>query len=664
MSESELPAEQVAKTSTVINGVRIDGTGFLEAISVALSPGLNCIIGARGTGKTSLLELIRYAVGREPSDPTKAASYADLIRAALGKSGSVEIDVTRSSGERMTIWRSVNSSQHRVTERGSQDLLDVEWPPFSRYEIALFSQDELEDVAVDPHARREVLDSFCGREIDGLRDEISETMRRLEANASRQIELRNETEALKAQSEQLPRLRLELEAAERSYQEILAGVQAQEGERQAFDSLSRRRQVLTVEQDILGRLLRQASDALNEPFPGQVLGQRLGTALSEEALANLVSKDRLRHLRADLSEAAAAYRSLRQQMSDQLHTIRNLIAKGHDDTGDERKAVDGEYQIKAAQLGAMTQRWKEVSSARDTLLAEVRKLELVTERIAEQDLTSEQLTAERRALIERLVQSRARRFGVRQKAATELNVKIGGSVRLNVEESGDLDRYRQFLLDSLKGSAMWYGRLVTPLSERVPPLTLADYARRADGEGLSRVSGLDGERARKVLSALEEPYLNSRLETLDVEDSVTFELRVSDGRYLPSDQLSQGQRCTTILSILLVDSPNPLVIDQPEDNLDNSYIFESVVNLIERQSPNRQFIFVTHNPNIAVLGGAETVIAMESKNGRGAVGALGAWNVPGVKSRILTIMEGGREAFARRQAAYQTPEEELAQHAG
>lgn len=76
--------------------------------------------------------------------------------------------------------------------------------------------------------------------------------------------------------------------------------------------------------------------------------------------------------------------------------------------------------------------------------------------------------------------------------------------------------------------------------------------------------------------------------------------------------LSTGQKCNTILPILLLDSDNPLSIDQPEDNVDNSFVFDSVVKNVRQVKRRRQLIFVTHNPNIPVLGGAEKVVVLDS----------------------------------------------------
>ena len=109
----------------------------------------------------------------------------------------------------------------------------------------------------------------------------------------------------------------------------------------------------------------------------------------------------------------------------------------------------------------------------------------------------------------------------------------------------------------------------------------------------------------------------------------------------------------TCIPILLVESERPLLIDQPEDNLDNAFVFETVVQSITGASQNRQLIFVTHNPNIPVLGDAACVFALRS-TGRAATVA-NAGTVDDVAQDIVTILEGGHAAFEARRERYGRP---------
>jgi len=123
----------------------------------------------------------------------------------------------------------------------------------------------------------------------------------------------------------------------------------------------------------------------------------------------------------------------------------------------------------------------------------------------------------------------------------------------------------------------------------------------------------------------------------------------------PLQELSPGQRCSAILPLLLLSGEYPLVIDQPEENLDNRLIRQVIVNILASMKLRRQVIIATHNPNLPVLGDAEQCVVLQA-SGRDltSIVAVGNLDSPQVARYITDIMEGGREAFQYRQSIYQT----------
>ena len=102
-----------------------------------------------------------------------------------------------------------------------------------------------------------------------------------------------------------------------------------------------------------------------------------------------------------------------------------------------------------------------------------------------------------------------------------------------------------------------------------------------------------------------------------------------------------------------MDSEAPLLVDQPEDNLDNSFITDAIIPQLAAIRGRRQLIFITHNPNLPVLGEAAQVMVLEADGRNARLIAHG--DVDGVKQHILRLMEGGREAFHLRQRRYDAP---------
>ena len=138
-----------------------------------------------------------------------------------------------------------------------------------------------------------------------------------------------------------------------------------------------------------------------------------------------------------------------------------------------------------------------------------------------------------------------------------------------------------------------------------------------------------------------------------IEDRIGIELNVSStgkANFKDAAELSRGQKCTALLPILLARRDSPLIIDQPEDNLDNHFIFETVVNAVQRLKRHRQMIFITHNANIPVLAEADLVLVMNSDGRIGAVEKSGT--VDECREQIIDLLEGGREAFELRSKRY------------
>ena len=140
-----------------------------------------------------------------------------------------------------------------------------------------------------------------------------------------------------------------------------------------------------------------------------------------------------------------------------------------------------------------------------------------------------------------------------------------------------------------------------------------------------------------------------------VNDSIDLTIRRPDGSVAGSLQgggLSDGQRNTAVLALLLADGDGPVVVDQPEDELDAAFIYDQLVPMLRAVKDRRQIIFVTHNANLPVNGDAELVYALDARDGRGQRRAEGGLDRAEVGDAVLDIMEGSREAFRRRRAKY------------
>lgn len=132
------------------------------------------------------------------------------------------------------------------------------------------------------------------------------------------------------------------------------------------------------------------------------------------------------------------------------------------------------------------------------------------------------------------------------------------------------------------------------------------------------------------------------------EDLVRLELKTGRNKYISIDAGSAGQRTSAILTLLLQISKEPIIIDQPEDDLDTKNITDFIVKGINEKKQSQQIIVVTHNPNIVVNTNSEQVIHMEFAGGEINASHSGALQDVEIRDAICDVMEGGREALESR----------------
>lgn len=143
------------------------------------------------------------------------------------------------------------------------------------------------------------------------------------------------------------------------------------------------------------------------------------------------------------------------------------------------------------------------------------------------------------------------------------------------------------------------------------------------------------------------------LAALHCPDTNMLEMRMDDGTCRQIDELSGGQRVSVLLSLLLETADSrPLVIDQPEDELDNRFLFDTVLPALKKLRGRRQVIVATHNANVVVNGDADMVIQLDATARRGWVAYVGAIEEPAIRDAIVRTVDGGEDAFRLRRRKY------------
>lgn len=207
-----------------------------------------------------------------------------------------------------------------------------------------------------------------------------------------------------------------------------------------------------------------------------------------------------------------------------------------------------------------------------------------------------------------------------------------------------LERFLKKL--SKRGITRWWNEL----EDRHRP-TPAELLEHLQNDTLNEV-----EMSGAVQKTFREQLTRTRrraLASIRCSDNYLLELRLDDGNHRRLDELSGGQRVSLLLSLLLETTDNsPLVIDQPEDELDNQFLFDTVLPALKRLKGHRQIIVATHNANIVVNGDANQVIQLEATANKGRIACASAIEDPSVRDAIVRTVDGGDEAFRLRRLKY------------
>jgi ABC-type lipoprotein export system ATPase subunit len=636
--QAELPMPAAASAYHKIRSIEVTG-GFLQGLKLEFGDSLNCIIGGRGTGKTTVLEALRYALDRMPDanlEKSRHQAIEKLLQNNLG-GGNVKVRIETSDGASYTVARGFGEAPLVTNAEGKP--VDINIGKDIIFGVDIYSQNQIEDIANDAFFQLQLIDKFIHREVDELERQLRDATKALEANAGKILEARRSIDDLTEATRELPDISEKIRGFEKADDGGAGEALRKEHELKSL----RAREMQVVE--AIRSLYSGGIDGLGGVV--QDLKQRFEDAFDADfaAAQNREVVERIRDGAQTAIETVekhveAARTVLKTAQVDLKGLQAQLVERQALQEKQYRELVDKHEQerVKGVERTRLEQRHADLKTKEKKLLE--KKGALTT------------LNQERERLRTRLSDLRDQRYQLRLGVAERLNKHLAPMIRVRVEQFGNMDEYRNLLTQSMKGSGLRYAAIVDRAVERIPPAELASLVQKEDRATLERELDLDADRATRLIIQLKDKPEIFAIETVELHDRPILELK--DGEdYKDSASLSTGQKCTTILPILLIESERPLLIDQPEDNLDNAFVFETIVQSIGEVRGRRQLIFVTHNPNIPVLGDAARVFALRS-TGR-AASVANAGSVDDVAQEIMTILEGGRAAFEARRKRYGRP---------
>lgn len=612
----------------VLKSIHTNG-GFLENVRLNFSPQLTCIIGARGTCKSTLVESLRFAFGSDPERIRQLTVSDGLITRTLGAASvrcTVDFSVN-SSTKTYELERELDSKP-RITSKGEHDPLVEEL----KDDIEIYSQGALEQLASSnqPQLRLQLIDRPHHAEIASLRREIQHSSVELAQIGVTFRQLSSDIEKRRLLLKDIGKLRSELDITLKDRAEVPPTLEEQHAK-----YLSRQRVL----------------DLFNELEDLQLA---VGNAL-DDVVRSTESLESIDRRAAELADAKDTIEPLAASLAENLTSIANIkkaiaavpVSTKRAETAADFETRNASYYEQRQKRQAITESLKR----EDVLRRQLSDLEKSERELQEFTEKRAVLLKRRREARHKSEEMRDRIFDLRVQETERINQEFGDVILLSVRRAALSQPYITRLTELMSGSRIrGQDDIARELATALTSADLLTIIEQGDAPRLASLLDRDLGQITRVVT-----YLRDHPEVYSLEGSLSddaLDITMFDkGVPKAVEELSAGQRATALLPLVLRDSTCPLIIDQPEDDLDNSFIYKVLVQNILKLKKRRQLIFVTHNANIPVLGDAEQIVVMHMESpDKAAPPRVGGLDER--KDDILELLEGGEEAFANRDRRY------------
>lgn len=616
--------------------VSVDG-GFLGGQTMQFHPGMTSVIGATGTGKSLLIEFLRFVFDKSPHQDLKKEHLSKLEK-QLRDGGVVKVRFVDLSNEEYEITRTYSARKpaESPTEcRNRTTGQDFEGDTSSIFPILFYSQNEILEVTRDPKAQLDLLDNF--RDFERYKGELERITGQLRNLDRRFVTFYEAAQGLPSLQKQVRTLDEKIKKCEK---QIKSKAIKAFGD---FDVLDKQRNAAMERGDTLDSLteiLQQAHEDVAERL--DELPGKLTTLDSpdKEVVAHIRDTyDRVLEL---LDKAAALISDGRKKANRSIKSWEKSAKYATTKTSYE-KSVKLESKLAAVE----TQR-KKLAGERDEIRRRIGEARSANQTAAE-------IRGERMALLKKLQDVRTEYFKERAEQAKLITERSDDKLRIEVRQQADNQKYSENLF-KLKVKSYAEEKEIDVIVASLPVIEFIEMVIDRDIKKLAKAVGLTESKAESIINVLlQREALPSTLALQHEsfpDDQIEILYRKQDGSYHPLTELSMGQKADALLMIALGDSQMPVVIDQPEDALDLSSIWDDVCQRLRMSKHARQFVFTTHNSSVAVASDSDQFIVMDADATTGWVAESGSIDQGEIKARVVEHLEGGPESYDLKRRKY------------
>ncbi len=620
-------------------------TSESEPLIVEFNPQMNTIIGGRGSGKSGILRFIRGLFNRT-SDISD-----DILKdhEAFYKKCNKQVGVFREDSKLEILFErqgilyclkatNINNSSSQSIEI-QKFISGIGWEKITNegfidfFEFEQYSQKQIYDIAQNPHYLRDRIDDAAEgmddlkREKDTLIDkflEISTKIRtaksKLAGKGKLETEINDLADSIKAFDES-------------SISTLLSANKRYRKEEKIIDaSISK---------------IGQSSKLLAEIIPKIEIPKNNFTDI--DTAYQIEIKDAYTLAMDGTEEIQGKLICLHED----IKTVESNYNSAVEATQWKKDFSENNEKFEAEKESLLEKGVDEIDNY-EKLSSKKEEKEEVMESLSELESELEGLQTDKEKILDDYVET-LNKISLKRKKFVEEILK-GENVKIIIKTFRDKDSFEQQIRDIIERETEFQpevDRLIAKVFNGLVTTTIKDFRKIIKELNQGSENTSFGGHFKNRINKL-TPAQIDHLILLMPEDEISILYKPAGvSSFKPLTTASAGQKTTAVLTFIMSYGDCPLILDQPEDDLDNRLVYELVVDRLKKAKEKRQVIVVTHNANIPVNGDAEHVISMDSDSKYFNVFAAGSVDQPLIKKEICDVMEGTEYAFNMRAKRYQ-----------
>lgn len=651
-----------------IKSIDVTTSKFLGTFNINLNRQYNALIGGRGTGKSTILEYLRWGL----SDQTiQNSDYDELSIIEKRRNALIQKTLTEVGGE-VRITMEKNGILH-IVKRNSKSreiLLKIGDGEFQQVKeddirkilpIQSYSQKQLSDVGVKTEELKRFIEQPITNQLDTIKFQLSETATKFKNSYNQLIrkkEIEQEIENFNLESQSLnnqaENIRKSLKGISAEDQEIINKKPKFEKEETTITNSKNELVVFENKADELLRLLEKYPEPLGdiEQLENKELIQNISTeidskfeaikstALELKAIFNAESLNKLNLYIEEWNQKKAAFevayeqaknksQSSQQQLTEiqkiekRLSEISKIIS--------DRKLLLKEIGTPETEFSLQQDNWKKFHTEKVLLLnGQAIKFTELSKNLIKAEVTKSINLQPLKSQLKNIFEG------------TRIREERIDSIVESIKQSNDpIKEYTSILEEFRLLAELKVSEDKTLTIPETPILSNCGFSVEHKSKLCAKISTDD--------------WLRLSVNELEFNPEFFYTTNNQLGDVIPFREASAGQQATALLTVLLNQPGIPLLIDQPEDDIDNRAIDQIIKNIWDAKK-KRQLIFTSHNANLVVNGDAELVICCDYKDStsqtRGIIKEEGAIDKKVIRNEITAVMEGGEKAFKLRKDKY------------